>query len=56
MSLYDELEAATAALLGFGVVPSRNPFLQAEILLPLFESMIPAPGYFLTRSILIQVH
>lgn len=36
MNLYDELEAATAALLGFGVVPSRNPFLQADKRLSLF--------------------
>lgn len=56
MSLYDELEAATAALLGFGVVPSRNPFLQVEIRLPLFERMIPAPSYFLTSDVLDQVH
>lgn len=51
MSLYDELEAATAALLGFGVVPSRNPFLQVEIQLPLFERTISAPGYFLISNV-----
>ena len=52
MSLYDELEAATAALLGFGVVPSRNPFLQAETWLPIFYRMIHVPGGFLTSNVL----
>lgn len=56
MSLYDELEAATAALLGFGVVPSRNPFLQVEIWLLHFERIIPAPSYFLTSNVLYRVH
>lgn len=45
MNLYDELEAATAALLGFGVVPSRNPFLQLEIQLPLFGRYTFAQGH-----------
>lgn len=47
MSLYDELDAATAALFGFGVVPSRNPFLQVIIQLPCAEKWVLPQGCFI---------
>lgn len=56
MYLYDELEAATVALLGFGMAPSRNPFLQVEIWSSFFERLTFAPSYFPRSNVSDQVH
>ena len=52
---YDELDAATFARLGLGVVPSQNPCL--NLLYTIFRSLIrPVPVVFCLLALALQLY